>query len=238
VEKVLEKNFSWVPADRRRTYAKESRGYIRLAAGLCEPDAEIQVKGNFGPAINVLQEYYRERLTQDHQQRAVEAISLMQKVGFGEGVEEELDALCQFTGQDRQQVLEIAATLKDAPGFVARTTRYLYVTPKIVARIAFARAWRRWFDADPPVMLRRIPANLIAPFQARVARSATAEVRALTGQFFWDSVAALQPADLADEETVERLATLINTNPDLYFPRLALLVRSATPDELQKSRGV
>ncbi len=237
VEKVLEKNFSWVPADRRRTYAEESRGYIRLAAGLCEHDAEIRAKGHFGPAIDVLQEYYRERLSDDRQQRAVEAISLVQKVGFGEGVEEELDALCQFAGQDRQQVLEIAATLKDAPGFIARTTRYLYVTPEIIARIAFARAWRRWFEPDPPVMLRRIPANLIATFQARVARSAAAEVRALTGRFFWDSVAALQPVDLAHEETVERLATLINTNPDLYFPKLALLVRNATRGELQKSRG-
>lgn len=237
VEKVLEKNFPWVPADRRHTYADESRGYIRLAAGLCEHDAEIQTKGDFGPALDVLQEYYRERLSEDRQQRAVEAISLLQKVGFGEGVGEELDALCQFTGQDRQQVLEIAAALKDAPGFVARTTRYLYVTPEIIARIAFARAWRRWFEPDPSAALRRMPANLISTFQARVARSATAEVRALTGQFFWDSIAALKPADLGDEETVERLATLINTNPDLYLPRLALLIRDATWEELLETRG-
>jgi hypothetical protein len=86
VEKVLEENFPWVPSDRRRTYADESRGYIRLAAGLCEHDAEIQAKGHFGPALDVIQEYYRERLIEERQQRAVEAISLLQKVGFGEGL--------------------------------------------------------------------------------------------------------------------------------------------------------
>jgi hypothetical protein len=237
VEKVLDKNFPWVPADHRRTYADESRGYIRLAAGLCEHDAEIQAKGHFGPALDVIQEYYRERLPEERQQRAVEAISLFQKVGFGEGVAEELDALCEFTGQERHEVLEIVAALKDAPGFVARTTRYLYVTPEIIAKVAFTRAWRRWFEADPSAALRRVPPVLLSTFQARVARSATAEVRTLTGQFFWDSVATLKPRDLADEDAVARLATLINTNPDLYFPRLALLVRDATMEELRRSRG-
>jgi hypothetical protein len=132
----------------------------------------------------VIQEYYRERLPEERQQRAVEAISLVQEVGFGEGVAEELDALCDFTGQERQQVLEIVAALKDAPGFVARTTRYLYVTPEIIAKVAFTRAWRRWFEADPSAELRRIPPVLLSTFQARVARSATAEVRTPNGSVF------------------------------------------------------
>ncbi len=69
VEQVLDKNFQWVPVDRRRTYADESRGYIRLAAGLCEYDAEIQAKGHFGPALDVIREYYRERLPEERQQQ-------------------------------------------------------------------------------------------------------------------------------------------------------------------------
>ncbi len=70
-----------------------------------------------------------------------------------------------------------------------------------------------------------------------MARSASEEVQALTGQFFWDSVTALKPGDLADEDTAARLATLINLNPALYFPRLALLVRTATLEELRQSGG-
>jgi len=176
--------------NRRRTYAEESRGYIRLAAGLCEYDAEIQRKGHFGPALDVLQDYYRERLPEERQRKVVEAISLVQKVGFGEGVQEELDALCAFTSQGRQDVLEVVAALKDAPGFVAQTTRYLYVTPEIVARVAFARAWKRWFQANPAFALRQLPPVLLSSFLARVALSASPEVRTLTGQFFWDSVAS------------------------------------------------
>ena len=237
VERVLAENFKWVPVDRRRTYAEESRGYIRLAAGLCEYDAEIQSKGHFGPALDVLQDYYRERLPEERQRKAVEAISLVQKVGFGEGVQEELDALCAFTSQSRHDVLEIVAALKDAPGFVAQTARYLYVTPEIIARIAFARAWKRWLQIDPAFALRQVPPVLLSSFLARVARSASTEVRALAGQFFWDSVANMQPSDLANEELTDRLTTLMETQPDLYFPRLGLLVRQATREQLRENKG-
>jgi hypothetical protein len=39
------------------------------------------------------------------------------RVGFGEGVEDELDSVCEVTGQDRQQVLESVTALKDAAAF-------------------------------------------------------------------------------------------------------------------------
>lgn len=237
VERVLERNFTWVPPDRRRLYAAQSGGYIRLAADMCEYDADIQNQGHLGPALEPIQEYYRQRIPEDRQQRAVEAIALVQKVGFGEGVSDELEALCGFTGQTPDEVLEITRGLKDAPGFIARTTRYLYVTPEIIARLAFGRGWRRWFEHEPQAALRRIPSVLLESFQARVARSASSEVRALTGQFFWDSVASLTPADLATDDAVERLAVLIGTNPDQYFPRLALLVKNASDEQLKETKG-
>jgi hypothetical protein len=234
VEEVLERNFPLVPRERRHTYAEQSGGYIRLAADMCERDAEIQIRGHFGPALDAIHEYYRQRLPDEGQQQAVEAIALLQKVGFGEGVADELDALCAFTDQDRGEVLQSATVLKDAPGFIARTTRYLYVTPEIIARVAFARAWRRWFEADPAAALRRVPPILLASFQARVGQSASWEVGAQTGQFFWDSAVNLKPSDLADESVTERLATLIDTDPDRYFPRFTSLIRDATFDELRQ----
>ncbi|SPF36730.1 hypothetical protein SBA4_1900009 [Candidatus Sulfopaludibacter sp. SbA4] len=237
VEKVLAENFSRVPADRRRVYAAQSGGYVRLAAVLCEHDVEIQSTGHFDPALVVIHEQYRKWLPEERQQKAVAAISLVQRVGFGEGVQEELEALCVFTGQERNGVLEVVAALKDAPGFVAQTTRYLYVTPEIIARAAFARAWKRWFQSDPADALRRLPPVLLSSFLARVALSASPEVRALTGQFFWDSVASMQPSDLADEDLTDRLTALVETQPDRYFPRLALLVRQSTPGQLRESKG-
>jgi hypothetical protein len=237
VDQVLAKNFPHVPADRRRAYAELSGGYIRFAADMCEHHAEIETKGHLGPALATVEEYYLDRFPGEKERRAVEAIALVQKVGFGEGVSEELDALCGLTRQTPQQVLEIAAALKDAPGFVVRTSRYLYITPEIIARVAFAYAWRRWIEGDPDAFLRRIPPILLESFQARVARSAPPEVRARTGQFFWGSVTNLKPSDLADENSMDRLATLIDTDPDAYFPRLALLVREASPEELRESKG-
>jgi hypothetical protein len=237
VAQVLARNFHWVPADRRRLYAEQSGGYIRLAADMCEHDTDIQTHGDFAPALNVIEEYYRQRLPEDRQQRAVETIALMQKVGFGEGVNDEIEALCAFTGQNREDVLDVVRVLKDAPGFVARTTRYVYVTPEIIAKVAFARGWRRWFEPDPVTALRRLPPSLIASFQSRVARSASAEVRTLTGKFFWNSIASLSPSDLADEEVVQRVAVLIDTNPDLYFPQLAGLVARASKEELLATKG-
>jgi hypothetical protein len=71
----------------------------------------------------------------------------------------------------------------------------------------------------------------------RVGRSASPEVRAQTGQFFWDSAVNLRPSDLADENVTERLSTLIETDPDRYLPRLTSLIRDATLDELRQLDG-
>jgi hypothetical protein len=237
VEQVLARNFPRVPPDRRRAYADLSGGYIRFAADLCEHDAEIEAKGRLEPALTTVQDYYIARFPGERERRAVEAIALVQKVGFAEGVAGELDALAELTRQDPEEIREAAATLKDAPGFVVRTTRYLYITPEIIARIAFENAWRRWIAGDPDAFLRKIPSILLESFQARVARSASPEVRARTGQFFWGSVAGLKPSDLADDLTVERLATLVDTDPDTYFPKMASLVADATLDELRESKG-
>ena len=236
VDQVLEQNFPLVPGDRRRAYAGLSGGYIRFAADLCEHDWEVDAQGHFGPAPATVQDYYRDRIP-DEQKRAVEAMALVQKVGFGIGVSEELDELCKLTGQIRQQVLEAATFLKDAPGFVARTTRYLYITPEIIAGIAFANAHQRWIEADPDEFLGRIPPILLESFQARVARSASQEVRTRIGRFFQRSIASLRPIDLADEKVVGRLTKLVNTDPVAYFSQFGDLVRRASLKELKENVG-
>jgi len=237
VERVLERNFPRVPYDRRRAYAQLSGGYIRFAADLSEHDAEIELTGHLGPALNPVNDYYCNRIQGDKERRVVEAIALMQKVGFSGSVAGELDELAALTGVDRGEVLEVAATLKDTPGFIVRTTRYLYITPEIIARIAFENAWRRWIEGDPDAFLRKIPPALLESFQARVARSGSAEVRARSGEFFWASVRELRSLDLADAPKVERLARLVDTDPEKYFPKMVSLVDDATLDELREAKG-
>ena len=63
------------------------------------------------------------------------------------------------------------------------------------------------FPTNPDAFLRKIPSMLLESFQARVARSTSAEVRARTYQFFWGSVASLKPSDLADDSTVKPAAS-------------------------------
>src|SRR6266404_2007925 len=83
VETVLEKNFSWVSPEQRREYSRVTGGYIRLAALMCEHNANIQQQGL------LIHELFQLWLPDERQRRTVEAISLVQKVGFGEGIEEE-----------------------------------------------------------------------------------------------------------------------------------------------------
>ncbi len=237
VEQVLAENFPLVSSDRRRAYAQLSGGYIRFAADLCDNDPEIRSRGDLGPGLATVQDYYLDRFRDEKARSAIEALSLLSKVGFGEGVSDELEALCELTGHVPQHVRETAAALTDTPGFVARTTRYYYITPEIIARIAFENAWRRWIRDDPDSFLRKIPPLLLPAFQARVASSASSEVRARTGTFFWTSVTNLRSLDLADEEVVDRLAVLINTDPDRYFPRLVTLVNEAEIAELFETKG-
>src|ERR1039458_2929574 len=235
VQRVLEENFPHISFERRRAYAQLSGGYIRFAADMCERNA--QIREHLGPIIDAVQEYYLDRFRDDAQRQIIEALSLVQKVGFGEGVSDELDALCYLTGQTREHVLEVARRLKDAPGFVVRTTRYLYITPEIIVRVAFLNAWRRWFEPDSTVYLSRFPPILLESFQSRVAQSASPEVRAQVGTFFRNSVADMEPGDLTNTDIVQKLATLIDTDPDQYFPSLVILVRQAELQELRLVNG-
>ena len=95
-------------------------GYVRLAADMCEHDEAIWKQGILVRLFAFVHNYFRTRLADDRQQRAVEAIALVQKVGYAEGVGEELDALCGFTGQPRQEILDIVKAIKDSPGFIAQ----------------------------------------------------------------------------------------------------------------------
>src|SRR5437868_825184 len=65
-------------------------------------------------------------------------------------------------------VLQIAQRLRQSPGFIAFGGRYLYVTPILIAQVAFQSAWERWVAPDPPGFLRALPEPLIEPFVARV----------------------------------------------------------------------
>ena len=114
----------------------------------------------------------------------IEALALVTRLGFSRDVSGELEALCELVGLDSALFGETANRLHDVPGFVGRGGRYLYVTPEIIAQVAFESAWRRWSEPDVRGFLSRIPLALSQPFKRRVERSASEEIRREVADFF------------------------------------------------------
>lgn len=237
VDTILEKNFLTVPPDRRRVYVNLSRGFIRLAADLCNQDSQIAAQGNINSVLSDTRTYLRNRLNDDNKLRVVEAISLFRKVGYRDEVREELDLLCKILKLDRDNILEIAQQLKDVPGYVAFAGRYLYITPEIIAQVSFEGAWKRWIQYDPSTFLNKIPQPLLDAFLHRVSTSSSEEVRRIVGEFFQHWTTQLQPIDLSNLSKVEKLIVLININPEDYLAQLANLVERASKEELLQITG-
>lgn len=235
-EQILQQNFPVIPPERRRAYADISGGYIRLAADLCRHDSEMHLVGSLLPAIPTLQDYYRRRLNQD-EQRVVEAISVVQRIGHSDDVATQLDVLAELTGVTPGVVRETVARLKDAPGFVVVTPRYYYVTPQIIAEIAFQRAWERLASQNPASFLDRIPEQLRGSFEMRIRGLSGQEVRSFVSAHFRKRVADLTPADLADSSRINQFVGLLETDPSAYLPQLTRLVGSASDAELLATGG-
>jgi hypothetical protein len=231
-EQVLASNFPEVSGDARRTYSQLCRGFIRLAADMCERHALIAQAGHTGPALDDVRKYYESRIQDEQDRKAVEALALMPKVGYAEDVSEQLDQLCKLVGLDVDRVIEVAKRLHDRPGFVAKTTRFLYVTPQIIAEVAFAAAWRRWIEENPKRFLERLHPTLLADFQERVRTTALPNVRQIFAQFFFQWVTSLKSSDLRKTECLARLMALVEIEPETYLDCLHRLVIGASDDEI------
>jgi hypothetical protein len=236
LELVLERNFPEVDDRRRRAYVSVSDGFPRLAADLCLNDAAIASHGDFSPAIPLIANYYRARLTPD-QQRAVAAISLVSKIGYTGDLAVEFDTLCQFLRLSREETLETLDAVHDGPGFVTRSGRYLQVTPELVAQVSFEDAWRRWAQHDAEAFLNTFPQTLIESFLTRVWRSAPEEVRHTCAAYFREWAERVQVADLTSSDAVQRFVTLVDTHPSEYLPMLRRLVERATISDLAAVTG-
>jgi hypothetical protein len=233
VDQILALNFPYVAADRRRLYVELSGGFVRLAADLCSHDATILQRGDIGYVIPGVREYLRLRLDDANDLKTVQAISLLQIVGFKEDVASELEELCQWIGLDKSDVLDRVTRLKDSPGFIAIGGRYLYITPKIIADVAFQDAWERWFAADPNGLLSKIPAILTEPFQRRIAASGDVAARRAAADFFRRWAAGLTIASLADHGNLDRILALGETDPDVYLPLISNLILNGSLDDLR-----
>jgi hypothetical protein len=161
------------------------QGFIRLAADMCEEHANIAEAGHPGPALERVRGYFERRIPDEPDRTAVEALALLPKVGYAEDVSEQLALLCKMVGLESATVINVARRLHDRPGFVAKTTRFLYVTPQIIAQVAFWAAWRRWIQDNPRQFFGSLPESLLAEFQERVKTTALPEARKALADFFF-----------------------------------------------------
>lgn len=235
LEQVLAKNFPSVSSDRRRAYATLAEGFPRLAASLCKDDARIAAAGHVGPAVPAIQDYLQVCLV-PAQREALAALAMVTKVGYAGGVESELEQLCQVLGLARPVVEQALNQIHDRQGFVARTGRYFYVTPEVVAQVGCEDGWRRW-GSDPEALLRKVPNEMVQAVLDRAWRSAPEEVRRACAAYFRDWAAGTTPEQLRDLDTVRRLVALVDTYPREYLPCVRRLIEAASLETLAEVRG-
>lgn len=237
VEAILEANFTEVPRDRRRAYASQSGGFVRFAAMLCKNDALVAPAGLLSAGLEPIEQQLRRMLPDEGQRKVVEALSLFRKVGFQRDVKGELESLCQMTGLSSRDVVDTATRLKDVPGFVAWAGRYLYVTPEVVAQIAFTWAWRRWIAHTPATFLNELKGALLDSFLERVRTIDREEVRRAVGEFFRTWAFNLTLENLFEPDAGERFATLADSDGETYVPILRRLVETSSVHHLARLSG-
>lgn len=178
VDQICKQNFPEIHPKRRRIYVNLSGGFVKLAADLCNQDSQIVEQGNLDSIARDLRNYLKIRLNNDSEKlRVMEAIALFSKVGYREDVEEEFNSLCELLKLERNDTLEKAWQLKKVPGFISFAGRFIYITPEIIAEIAFEGAWERWVAYNPSEFLSKIPLELLESFLKRVSRSGSQEVQ-------------------------------------------------------------
>lgn len=227
VTSILKTNFPDVPDERLRTYVDFTGGFVRFAADLCDNDATLLAAGIID--LDSVRAYYSRRLHDPTDRDAVGVVAVVQRVGYRDDLKEELVGLCKAIGAiEAHEVVSRAPRLKDSPGFLAIGGRFLYVTPKIVAKTAFEDAWDRWLSHDLKGFVERLPAGLLQSFQDRVASSASKEVREVVSRYFRAWAEGLTSQSLTDLAIVERLEALAETSPVVFLPIIERLVLSST----------
>ena len=141
VQRILKENFPDVPQERLVAYIDLAGGFIQIAADMCMDNA-LNAVGDLRPIMQRTEDFIKVRVPDEEGQKVLQLLSLFSAVGAKADVALELKSACDLTRMVPDRVKEIAARLKDAPGYVTIAGRYLSVKPAIVARVAFEGAWK------------------------------------------------------------------------------------------------
>lgn len=227
---ILEANFPDVPADRRHHYATLSRGFVRLAADMCQRDMEL-AGGDISQLLGSVEQYVKRRLQSDDLP-LICMISLFHKIGFGDEVRADLDALCGIAGCSPQKFRDAIRVVRESPGFVVQAGRYWYVTPEIVSQVLFTEGWRRWVSDDPVEFLKRLPDHLQRQLIDRAGKLGGEEVRAGLAPYFRRWFDRLSAESLSDPHTTSLACAIVEARPEEYLPKLRRVFENASRDEI------
>jgi hypothetical protein len=239
VEAILKMNYPTVLPDRRRGYVHLCQGFVRLAVYLCEYDGSIAQDGSIQSISNLFLDDLARRLKPEEME-SVQLVALLPRVGFRDDVANELTSLCGLNMVKLQphQVKQTAQRLKHSPGFIAFGGRYLYVTPQVIAQVAFQEAWHRWIEPDPACLLNALPPSMVDAFMEQVERAGTPAMRETVSRFFLDWALRLEAPDLSDEPRVLRLVHLIEMEPKKLVPCLRALLERTSVNELHRLHSI
>lgn len=232
---ILEANFPDVPADRRHQYAGLSRGFVRLAADMCQHDGQL-ARGDLSRLLGSAEQYVRNRLRSEHMP-LVSLIALVHKIGFRDDVREEVEALCKLANCCHQDFVDAIRIVKDSPGFVVQAGRYWYVTPEIVARVLFCEGWERWVKGDPETFLKGLAEHLQQQVVDRAGKLGGEEVRGVLASFFRRWFDQLTVGDLAEPRLASLAAAVVESRPEEYLLKLRSVIDSSEAGDLEALRG-
>lgn len=237
VEKILDEQeqFRLLSWERRHAFVRLSGGFVRLALDLCRQAHLIPPEGAIGSVVGFFREHYLEGRLSAQDREVVEAVALLPRVGYKADIRQQLEWLCQATGLQPDRVLQTAARLKQAPGFIAFGERYLYITPQLIRQAAFQAAWARWIEPDPESFFRqRLPGEMIDGFADQLRDCGDERMGRVFADFFRGWTSRLTGRDLADEAMVSRLVRLVEAEPQTLLPMLRRLVEATDLEELRQ----
>jgi hypothetical protein len=169
--------------------------------------------------------------------RLISLIALFHKIGFRDDVREEVEALCKIAKCSYQDFIDAIRLVKDSPGFVVQAGRYWYVTPEIVARVLFCEGWERWVNGDPETFLSGLTEHLQQQLIDRAGKLGREEVRVVLASFFRRWFDRLTVRDLANLRVASLAASVIETRPEEYLPKLRSVIDSSEAEDLTEARG-
>lgn len=236
VEQILERHYPQLSRERLRAFVSWSGRFVRLALELCAQSNLVPPADHLYSLVGFFRDQYlRYRLPHEEERQTIEAIALLPRVGYKGDVRQQLEWLCQAVGLNPEKVIEAAARLKQAPGFIALGERYLYVTPRLIAQAAFQSAWARWIQYDPDrFFIERLHNELIDGFADQIRICGSPEMKQVFSRFFQNWTSRLTARDLANEATVSRLVRLVEIEPQTLLPQLRRLIESIGVEELRQ----